>query len=158
MQISQLNGNPLVMGGETLLDTYYPIGRIYFSTVNVSPASFMGGSWARIQDRFLLCAGTTYAAGTTGGEANVALDISQLPNHNHVRQDLVYDQSYAESQLLSARTVYWTFGSQCNIAYDQQTMEHVAMFNGGSTGYVGNGASHNNMPPYEAVYAWKRVA
>lgn len=136
----------------------YDVRDYYISNSSTSPAAKYGGSWTLLQGRFILGAGMGYVLGATGGEANVTLAINQIPNHNHTRRDLVYDQSYAESQLLSARTVYWTFGSQCNIAYDQQTMQHVAMFNGGSTGYAGNGASHNNMPPYRVAYIWYRVS
>lgn len=143
MQISQLNGNSLVMGGEALLDTYYLVGRIYFSTVNVSPASFMGGSWTRIQDRFLLCAGTTYAAGTTGGEANVTLTVNQMPSHVH--QAVGYNEAIPE-------------GSGNFLALGRRTSDspNVELQNAIET--AGGNQSHNNMPPYEAVYAWKRVA
>ena len=30
-----------------LLDTVYPVGSIYITTSNTSPASFLGGSWER---------------------------------------------------------------------------------------------------------------
>lgn len=152
--VNQHNGN---IFGYTATGKY-DVGDYYISNSSTSPAAKYGGSWTRLQGRFILGAGSGYTQGSTGGETSVTLTTDQMPNHNHTRQDLVYDQSYAESQLLSARTVYWTFGSQCNIAYDQQTMEHVAMFNGGSTGYAGNGASHNNMPPYRVAYIWYRVS
>lgn len=143
MQISQLNGNPIVMGGEALLDTYYPVGRIYFSTVNVSPASFMGGSWARIQDKFLLCAGTSYAAGTTGGEANVTLTVNQMPSHRH--QAVGYNEAIPE-------------GSGNFLALGRRTSDspNVELQNAIET--AGGNQSHNNMPPYLAVYAWRRAA
>lgn len=155
--ISQINGNDLA---DSAFHEYInTVGAVIFSfDNNFSPSALWGGSWSRVTNRFLIGSGGTYSTGVTGGEANVTLTVDQMPNHNHTRQDLVYDQSYAESQLLSARTVYWTFGSQCNIAYDQQTMEHVAMFNGGSTGYAGNGASHNNMPPYIGCNIWRKIA
>lgn len=143
MQISQLNGNPIVMGGEALLDTYYPVGRIYFSTVNVSPASFMGGSWARIQDKFLLCAGTSYAAGTTGGEANVTLTVNQMPSHRH--QAVGYNEAIPG-------------GSGNFLALGRRTSDspNVELQNAIET--AGGNQSHNNMPPYLAVYAWRRAA
>ena len=52
-----------------LINLIYPIGSIYMSVNNVSPASFLGGTWEAIQDRFLLAAGSSYSAGSTGGEA-----------------------------------------------------------------------------------------
>lgn len=51
----------------TFLDAIYPVGSIYLSTASTNPSSFLGGTWARITDRFLMCGGTTYTPGTTGG-------------------------------------------------------------------------------------------
>ena len=141
MQISQLNGNPLVMGGEALLDTYYPVGRIYLSSENVSPASFMGGSWERIQDVFLLCAGTTYAAGSTGGAANVTLTTDQMPSHSH-----------GELVTVSSPTGGWYSRVVADVGQNEPTVEIR------QTAQTGGGQAHNNMPPYRAVYAWGRVA
>ena len=47
----------------------YPVGSIYMSVNATSPASLFGGTWEQLKDRFLLAAGDTYAAGSTGGEA-----------------------------------------------------------------------------------------
>ena len=38
--------------------TVYPVGAIFQSTSNTSPASLFGGSWTAIQDRFLYGSGT----------------------------------------------------------------------------------------------------
>lgn len=70
-------------GASSILDLVYPVGSIYMSTVNTSPASIMGGTWTRIQDRFLLAAGSTYTAATTGGAATVTLDSTMIPSHLH---------------------------------------------------------------------------
>ena len=61
----------------------YPVGAIYISTNATSPATLFGGSWTRIQDRFLLAAGSTYAAGSTGGEASHTLTATEMPAHTH---------------------------------------------------------------------------
>lgn len=53
----------------TFLDKIYPVGSIYLSTASTDPATFLGGTWSRIQDRFLLGCSSTYPAGTTGGAA-----------------------------------------------------------------------------------------
>lgn len=58
----------------------YPIGSIYTSTKNVSPASFIGGTWTPIKDTFLLCAGDKYKAGSSGGSAAKTVP---LPVHRH---------------------------------------------------------------------------
>ncbi len=66
-----------------LLDLVYPVGSIYTSTKNVSPATFLGGTWTRIKDTFLLAAGDTYAAGTTGGSSTHTLTVDEIPSHAH---------------------------------------------------------------------------
>ena len=54
------------------IDNIYPVGCIYLSVTPTNPHELFGGTWEQIQDKFLLCAGTTYAAGSTGGAATVA--------------------------------------------------------------------------------------
>jgi microcystin-dependent protein len=66
-----------------LINIIYPVGAIYMSTNNVSPATFLGGTWERIKDKFLLTAGDTYAAGSTGGAATHTLTTAQMPSHTH---------------------------------------------------------------------------
>ena len=66
-----------------LVDLIYPIGSIYQSTVATSPATLFGGTWTQITDRFVLSAGSTYTAGTTGGASTVTLKTSQMPSHTH---------------------------------------------------------------------------
>ena len=67
-----------------LLNRVYPVGSIYMSAVNVSPASFLGGTWQAIeQGRMLMAAGSSWQAGTTGGNAYHTLTIAELPAHNH---------------------------------------------------------------------------
>lgn len=61
----------------------YPVGAIYLSVNDVDPSSLFGGTWERIGGRFLLGADSTYAAGSTGGEAAHQLTTSEMPSHNH---------------------------------------------------------------------------
>lgn len=56
-----------------LLDSIYPVGSIYMSTKDSSPANFLGGTWERIEGKFLLGAGSGFGAGSTGGEATHTL-------------------------------------------------------------------------------------
>lgn len=61
----------------------YPVGSIYLSVTDVDPSSLFGGTWERIGGRFLLGADSTYAAGSTGGEASHQLTTAEMPSHNH---------------------------------------------------------------------------
>lgn len=123
-----------------LLDAFYPVGSIYQSVNSTSPATlFGGGTWERIEDKFLLAAGGTYAAGSTGGEASVSLTVEEIPSHNHTVS-------------LMARNVYGG-----NDTYGALNNDGTATYSYTTTA-TGGGQPHNNMPPYQAVYAWQRTA
>ena len=72
----------LVMG--SVLDNIYPVGSIYISVNNTSPSTLFGGEWEQIQEKFLLSAGDTHPAGTTGGEFTHTLTTAEMPTHNHI--------------------------------------------------------------------------
>lgn len=125
----------------TVLNKVYPVGAIYMSVNSTNPKTLFGGTWVQIKDRFLLAAGTTYKAGATGGEATHTLTADEIPNHQHV---LWYPNAGGEQ---SAAIGYPEAGSK-NTWYAEAS----------KTGGAGGGAAHNNMPPYLAVYVWKRTA
>lgn len=120
-----------------LFDAIYPIGSIYMSVVNTDPSTLFGGVWEALTDRFLLGAGNMYAANSTGGEATHTLTVDEMPAHNHKLKTKT--QSAASGTALS------------RIASDGTGVDTVIETTGG-------GQPHNNMPPYIAVYMWKRIA
>lgn len=126
-------------GGGDPLDAY-PVGSIYISVNNTSPATLFGGTWSRIEDRFLLAATNpsastvTYPVGSVGGAATVTLTTNQIPSHYH---------SYTNT----VRT--WTPGGDFAACYREGSA---------NTGNTGGGQAHENMPPYLAVYMWQRTA
>ena len=117
----------------------YPVGAIYLSVTDANPAALFGGTWERIGGRFLLGADTTYTAGSTGGEATHTLTADEMPRHNHEIDNL---------NAAGNATPYMTVQAQDKKGYggNVQTM------------FAGGGKAHNNMPPYLAVYMWKRTA
>lgn len=129
-----------------LLDKLYPVGCIYQSAKATSPAELFGGTWEQIKDQFILAAGDTYAAGSTGGEATHKLTDAEMPRHAHNiakgakntdgagTKFETYDAHQSESSI--AEGYYWT----------------------AATLFAGNSKPHNNMPPYVAMYIWKRIA
>ena len=124
----------------------YPIGSIYLSVADTDPAALFGGVWERMKDVFLLAAGDVYAPGETGGEAEVTLTAEQMPKHKH--NGMYYSSSGVPINLNPGEGGYqleWVSGTGSSEYQDF------------TTGETGNGEAHNNMPPYLAVYAWKRV-
>lgn len=126
------------------IDKVYPVGAIYISANSTSPATLFGGTWERIQDTFLLAAGSTYAGGSTGGEAEHTLTETEMPTHRHY--GLYWGDTLAPLGLNSG-------GLPLSLPFAG---------NGGQneffTGETGGDQPHNNMPPYLAVYVWKRTA
>lgn len=133
-----------------ILQALYPIGSIYMSMTYFDPASVFGGVWERIQDTFLLAAGSSYAAGETGGEAEHTLTVDEMPSHKH------------DSIETSGQTLYWTqypSTSGWNMAAIAPNTGSITDSNYKMvTSLAGGGTAHNNMPPYLAVYMWQRIA
>ena len=135
----------------SMLDYCHPVGTIY-ETVdeNFDPADTWGGKWERIKDKFLLSAGDTYTAGSTGGEATHKLTTSEMPSHSH--RSYVYNSSGTTSWTPTYGTYALTVGSVNNSSPVKTWGATVALDK------TGGSSAHNNMPPYLAVYVWKRTA
>lgn len=134
-----------------LYSNIYPVGAIYISVSNTNPSTLFGGTWEQIEDRFLLASGSTYAAGTTGGEATVTLNVNQIPSHRHIN-DYYYPGG---DQAWTSDTASNLSGSGNKYIYISSS---VAFHGAQKHNNVGGGQAHNNMPPYLAVYVWKRVS
>ena len=128
--------------GEIILATAYPVGSIYMSVNATDPASLFGGSWVRLKDRFLLGAGDTYGAGTEGGSADAV-----IVSHSHTITKL----SAGNGGIASG-------GSTLQKGWGGEAASNIA----NETNYIlstaGEDGKGKNMPPYLAVYMWKREA
>lgn len=103
-----------------------------------NPSQLFGGIWEQIKDRFLLACGDTYQNGAIGGEAAHTLTIEETPEHIH---ELGYDVGV----LLQSGNTRGNAGT--GSTYGQ----------GWYTKPSGGNQPHNNMPPYLAIYMWKRI-
>ena len=126
--------------GKRLLDTVWPVGSLYLSASEISPETLFGGTWQRVKDRFLLAAGDVYAPGETGGEAQHTLTKAEMPAHTHG-----YDFT-GQSDVTGVTAIR---------LYDADGRRNEYQ---GASASAGGGAAHNNMPPYLAVYVWRRTA
>lgn len=125
----------------------WPIGSIYMSVNSTSPANLFGGTWEMISDTFLFAASSNHPAGSTGGEFAHKLTQSELPD---------YSLSVANgSNVIRSRT-----GNYAD-AYVQTQSGGWGIPNWESKTVTvasgGDGAAHNNMPPYLSVWMWKRT-
>lgn len=132
---------------KSLLNAIYPVGAIYMSVNSTNPGTLFGGTWEQIKDTFLLSAGDTYAAGTTGGEATHKLTVSEMPNHGH---GIRFKNAWTAT---GTGTGNWLNNAAYFYGDNTQYRDIEGMVN-----WEGGGGAHNNMPPYLAVYVWKRTA
>lgn len=131
---------PIRYLGKALLDYLHPIGSIYQSTDATSPADLFGGTWEQVKDVFLLAAGDSHAAGSTGGEETHVLTAAEMANHTHG-----YDYTGQSDATGTGAIKIVSPGGTANA------------YTGKATSNCG-GQAHNNMPPYLAVYTWRRTA
>lgn len=157
---SPTTSNPGTLLTLWALVTTYPIGSVYMSTSSTSPATLFGGSWSNITDRFLVGAGSSYGAGSTGGSSTHVhstgehtITTNEMPSHTHWA---------GRSNQGGGRTDWGLTGGG---AHGGNVLLNPG--NGScDTGYSGSNWSHNHgntgssstIPPYYAVYIWVRTA
>lgn len=150
-----------------IVNLIYPVGSIYMSVNNTSPATLFGGTWEQIQDKFLLCSGKTYSGGSTGGEATHTLTVDETPEHTHTRGTMNITGGVGPLDDMSAGWFSGAMYRGAGHSYDASSSSSGSgwrlMFDAsrswtGETSPVGGGSAHNNMPPYLAVYVWKRLS
>lgn len=118
--------------------TIYPVGSIYMSVSNTDPAMLFGGTWEVISGRFLYSADDGHWAGSIGGEEKVTLTVDEMPAHKHEFREVNSNGSLSGYRFTTSSGNYSMATSYIN--------------------NTGGGQAHNNMPPYLAVYMWKRVS
>lgn len=129
----------LTYNDTNICNLIYPVDSVYLSVNSIDPKLLFGGTWVQMKDRFLLGAGDIYNAGSIGGESVHTLTIEEIPTHNHPLHFCAGTGPYSSIPTGSGNSEYY--------ATHSNTIQNV-----------GSGLSHNNMPPYIAIYMWKRIA
>ncbi len=133
-----------------LVNKLYPVGCIYQSTSSTSPASFLGGTWERIKDRFVLAAGDTYAAGSTGGSASHNHSIGKMFAAAYVNGDYL-EYSYSGN-------TQWNANYKNTIPNGTTGTPSNKSYTTGITVYGSPTEETGNLPPYLTAYIWRRIA
>lgn len=125
-----------------LLDSIYPIGSIIIKDDTTDYSSYLGFSWEKVFAGVTLVGLDTTQTefntiGKTGGEKTHTLTLNEIPNHKH---SLNYGTSVGSDGT--------------GLAYSNTE----GSFSGYDVNGVGGNKAHNNLPPYQVVAYWKRVA
>lgn len=163
-----------------LVDLIYPVGSIFMSTVGTDPGTYLGGTWERIQGKFLLAANDTssaYNAGKTGGAVSATITTANLPAHKHTAsfKGITHNAqvrccgSAATGQVIAAYgsntiTLKANTGDSWGSTISYTTKSHktdvISWTDGGTVtvNNTGSGTALSIMPPFVAVYVWKRTS
>lgn len=155
-----------------ILDVFYPVGTVYTSTnANFDPNKAWGGEWEKIADRFLFSSGAR-PVGELGGEEVVVLTWDQMPPHSHGAGTLKsegrlrYEKNGYGSAPQEQSGAFWVeqgsgnaeSGGSSGDGRNATICMNTANGQNGRTDSQGDGWGHNNLPPYEVVNIWKRMA
>lgn len=153
------------LGGKNLSEIMleiYPVGSIYTSIDSTSPASLFGGTWEQFRDRVLVGAGLSFSAGDIGG--SFAPTVSP---HTHSIEGITLGSKGSGAIRLELQSdgnavIYKESGAawSSSTSASKWSIAHGANIGIGSTKTTSAGSDNGfgNMPPYLAVYMWKRVS
>jgi len=136
------------IGNESMIDFFYPVGSIYTTSVSTfNPNTKWGGTWVKIEGKFLYGSNSTKAVGDTGGNEMVTIESRHLPDHTHPYS--IHSTSFIEEKLYNSIT------------------DTTRLYANGATVSTGNTGGWKSvstvdqldiLPPYEVVNIWKRTA
>ena len=134
----------------------HPVGTPYASDNPTSPAELYGGTWERIEGRFIMGASDTYPAGSTGGSATHTQTEDEIASHAH--SAIAIGNSnwhlWSDSNLGTAHSSEYTFEFSTTSNLNGRSNERGFV----GTDYVGNGKPMDIINPYYSMYIWRRVA
>ena len=175
-------------GGAGLLNKVYPVGSIYITTSQSTPAqvqSVLGGSWEVYgSGRSLVGINTAdanfNAVNKTGGSTTTTLSVANIPAHTHSIPALSGTTGGAGSHNHGESVVHFRWLENANknkfasttggnIANDQELgtktytdwvgdHAHSLSTYASTSGSTGSATAFSNLSPYITVYMYKRTA
>lgn len=125
----------------SILDTIYPVGSVFMTTLDISPAETIGGQWTPITEAVLRA--TESNIGSYSGSDMHTMTVDQMPNHNHNLYN-GYGDNVSGLQVL-----YWI---------NRPSLGNTAWYNTTFIGSAGSGNAFSVLPRTYNVYCWVRTA
>ena len=163
----------------SILNLVYPVGSIYMSANNVSPQTFLGGTWVawgagRVPVGVSSSDTDFNTAEKTGGEKTHRLSVDEMPRHDHSGTNSTVETETIHTRPTGGALQYLGINTY-TVKYDidEKEQQYLVAPVGGQTldvenGTVinsqygvcpnGSGVAHNNLQPYITCYMWKRTA
>ena len=144
---------------ESILSMVYPVGSVYISVNDVSPAAFLGGTWEKIsQGRVLQGAANGQAAGTA---VEAGLPAAYMPDGAFESIGLVNDNwtdQYTGGCFGVGIHRGYTCGSDGHYGSNWQLGSYAYSFSNRTITGDCYGKSNTVQPPALLVNIWKRTA
>lgn len=158
-----------------IFESTYPIGSVYFTTVNANPNTILRGAenseWTQIKGKYIRALNDNES--TTGGSDTITLTVANLPSHTHdapqgdsSKNDYVFEVSRQNGLACTGRVQLAT--STTSGYYANTTNKNAADSIGindlqagtmcKSTKPTGSGTAITNLPSYQGYYVWERTA
>lgn len=140
----------------------HPIGSLYISENATSPAELYGGTWERIEGKFIMGASDTYPAGSTGGSATHYHDYKIKFSWNNGAV-VGYHQSTISPYNYQTGSYYLSEGDNDKVG-EGYTLVNTAASNASGERQCSDYATHGStsssdtLNPYYSMYIWRRVA
>lgn len=129
----------------------HPVGSLYISENATSPAELYGGTWERVEGKFIMGASDTYPAGSTGGSATHTQTEDEIAQHKHWQS--IQDGNGSFSRWVSGKSgKNYGYMGDINTAYVGNGTSVV------STEISGKNSPMSILNPYYSMYIWRRVA
>ncbi len=126
----------------------HPVGSIYQTISPENPSvTFGGGTWERIEGRFIMGASDAYPAGSTGGSATHTQTPNEVAPHSH-------DIGTNEAGTLMTVPQWKFYITSVAQVSDPNGYKCYGM----TTHATGDGAPMDILNPYYSAYTWLRTA
>lgn len=132
---------------KVVLDTYFPIGKLYLSVGNEDPNKTIGGTWTKISGYYLYADTSINNTNYTGKHTQShTLTVDQMPSHSH---DITVKADWGNAGNTNEEN--YNIGSKWDTNWRNRPWMNFASNTGGNQGH-----SHNIAT--KGIYVWQRTA
>lgn len=121
--------------------------KFWVSDGPTSPASFIGGTWERIEGKFIMGASDTYPAGSTGGNLQMILSPENIPA-------VGFAIPTNDTQKNDIHVGKWGFMASVSQETTDGGRDHTGLYSSTNNG----NSPVDILNPYYSMYIWRRVA
>lgn len=142
----------------------FPVGSVFIAVVSTNPGTLLGyGTWSAFATGRMLIGINAGDADfdtveETGGAKTHTLAEANLPAHTHAVTDPGHSHLTRRYPTATGASSGFTIDTSMSGTLADNTLPTKSATTGITLGNTGSGTAVNHMPPFIAVYMWKRTA